>query len=138
MDRYQDAIALLSPITPDTPHFKAVRQLMATYQMENSVLEALADAQEMAKRGKLGQAIQVLKPIPKKSKRFGQAQKLIADYQRRLTIARRPKAVNKPINSSGSETGTDAQLKALDAQKKALNAQMKAVEAQQAALKGTK
>jgi hypothetical protein len=40
-DQYDEAIGLLRPITPDTPHFKDVRDLIDEFEIELDALERL-------------------------------------------------------------------------------------------------
>ena len=132
-DKYEEAIELLSPISPDTPHFRGVRQLMAEFRMELDALYCVRDAQKLAAAGKYSQAITTLKGVDAKSKRSALAKELSSKYRAALArqTARRSKpAAAKPVTSSNT-----AQLQALDAQKKALEAQKKAVEAQEQALR---
>jgi hypothetical protein len=134
-DKYDEAIELLSPISPDTPHFRGVRKLIAEFRMERDALFCVRDAQSLAASGKYSQAIETLRAVDPKSKRFGQAKELISKYRAALarrTVRRAP--ARKPSSPSGDANA--AQIKALEAQKKALDAQKKAVEAQEQALKG--
>lgn len=134
-DKYEEAIELLTPISPDTPHFRGVRQLIGEFRMELDALYCVRDAQKLAASGKYSQAIETLKAVDPKSKRFRLAKDLIAKY--RAAMARRtvrPRPVSKPATSSGSGDYA-AQFKALEAQRKALDAQKKAVEAQEQAIK---
>lgn len=131
-DKYDEAIELLMPVSPDTPHFRAVRQLIGEFRMERDALFCVRDAQKLAASGRYSQAIESLKGVDPKSKRFGLAKELMAKY--RAALARRTvrKTPSKPAVTSNADA---AQLKALDAQKKALDAQRKAVEAQEQAIK---
>lgn len=135
-DQYDQAIAILMPISPDTPHFKGVRELISQFQIEKQCLETVNKAKEEAKKGQYSQAIATLKDVDKRSKRFKEAQNLIASYKAQLAkIAARRKKPQTAKVSSGGTSSSNAQIKAIDAQRKALDAQMKALDAQEAALK---
>lgn len=133
-DKYEEAIELLSPISPDTPHFRGVRQLIGEFRMELDALYCVRDAQKLAASGKYSQAIETLKAVDPKSKRFRLAKDLMSKYRAMLArrTARPRPAQSKPSASSNANAD---QLKALEAQKKALDAQKKAVEAQEQAIK---
>ncbi len=132
-DKYDEAIELLMPISPDTPHFRGVRQLISDFRMERDALFCVRDAQKLAASGRYSQAIETLKAVDPKSKRFGLAKELIGKY--RGALARRQVRRAAPAAKPAAGDPNSAQLKALDAQKKALDAQKKAVEAQEQAIK---
>lgn len=79
-DKYEDALSLLRPITPDTPHFKDVRDLIDEMEMEEDAMERLNSAESKAKAGRLGEAIATAKGIPSKSKRYRQARAKIGSW----------------------------------------------------------
>jgi predicted Zn-dependent protease len=90
-DQYAEAINLLTPITPDTPHFKDVRDLIDEFAMEQDALERVNSAKAKAAKGRYSEAIATLKDVNKKSKRYKQAQGQIGFY--RLAMSRsKPKA----------------------------------------------
>lgn len=130
-DKYEDALKILMTITPETPHFKGARELIAEYQMEQDALELMAEAKASARAGRYSSAISQLRAINRKSKRAGAARQMIATLQRaggRHTAS----SVRKSTNVSNQ---ANDQLKALNAQKKALDAQRRAIEAQETAIK---
>jgi hypothetical protein len=131
-DKYEEALKLLMTISPDTPHFKGARELIAEYQMEQDAVDLMNQAKASVKSGKLRVAIQQLLSINPRSKRHVAARQMIATLQRAL--AGHPAAVRKTITTV-KNPATD-QLKALEAQKKALDAQKRAIEAQETAIKG--
>jgi hypothetical protein len=130
-DKYDDALNLLMAITPDTPHFKGARSLIAEFQMEQQAFDLVKAAQSNAKKGNIRQAIAQLRQVNPKSKRYPVAKSLIAS----LSGHSAPRLAKVKSTSSAAGGGSDEQLKALEAQKKALDAQKKAVDAQEAALK---
>jgi hypothetical protein len=136
-DQYDEAISTLLPVSPDTPHFKAVRALIDELQMEKEALQFVQQAEALAKKGSYSQAIRVLGGVSPKSKRHALAKQRIAAY--RAAMARPQKLTRiKPASSAASVTKSkdvNPQLNALEAQKKALEAQKKAIEAQEAELK---
>jgi hypothetical protein len=89
-DHYNDAIGLLTPITPDTPHFKDVRDLIDEFAMEQDALERINMAKAKAGKGHYSEAITTLRDVNKKSKRYRTAQGNIASY--RAAMARKPKS----------------------------------------------
>ena len=126
-DKYDEALSLLMTISPDTPHFKGARALIAEFQMELEAIDLIKEAQADARKGATRQAISLLKAVNLRSKRYGIARGLLAS----LTRPRLAK-VKTTVGAGG---GDSSQIKALEAQKKALDAQRKAIEAQEAALK---
>lgn len=136
-DQYGEAISTLQMVSPDSPHFKAVRSLIDEYRMEQDALQRVNEAKDLAAHGKYMQAINVLQGVSPKSKRHALAKQRIAAYRAALNSHRslaknKPAAPNQPnVKSSAA----DLRLKALESQKTALEAQKKAIEAQEAALK---
>lgn len=134
-DKYDDAIALLRPISPETPHFAGVRKLIADLQMEEQAYNLVNSAEARAKQGKFSEAIKLLRSVPKQSKRYALAKSKIQAYSQGHgpTLVRN----NSPKLTSSAAAGgnASAQVKALEAQKRALDAQRKAIDAQEAALK---
>ncbi|MBI4534190.1 MAG: hypothetical protein HY711_09635 [Candidatus Melainabacteria bacterium] len=137
-DKYDEAIAILLPISPDTPHFRAVRALIAEFQMEKKAFELLQQAQAASASGRYTQAIQILKEVDPKSKRHKLAQERIAYCRAQLARLARLAKNKQPASSGRSATGstTSAQLKAIEAQEKALNAQFEALKVQKSVLSG--
>lgn len=87
-DLYDDALSLLRPITPDTPHFKGVRALIVELEMEQDAFNRMTDAQARAKQGKLGEAINLAKDINIKSKRYKASRVKIASWRAQLAKRR--------------------------------------------------
>lgn len=83
-DKYADAIDLLQPITPDTTHFKDVRDLIDEFQMELDALNRVNAAQGKAAKGRYGEAIAILKDVSSKSKRYKRSRELTASYRAAL------------------------------------------------------
>ena len=77
----EEAIALLRPITPDTPHFKDVRDLIDEFEMELDALERLKASAAKASKGRYSEAIAILKDVSSKSKRSKLAKQKIASYR---------------------------------------------------------
>jgi hypothetical protein len=125
-DKYEQALDLLKQITPETPHFKGVRELIAEYQMEMDALDLMNQAKANVKVGKVASARAQLKAISRLSKRYRAAQQMLAALNRGA-----PPRVAK---SASAAPASNAQLKALQEQKKALQQQQRAIEAQEAAL----
>lgn len=98
-DKYEEAIALLSPISPETSHFKRVRELVDEFRMEEDTLEAMKNAQIKARQGRYSEAISMLKQVPKKSKRYKLAQEHTAIYRSRLGGSRPVKRVSRTDQS---------------------------------------
>jgi hypothetical protein len=94
-DQYNEAISLLTPITPDTPHFKDVRDLIDDFAMEQDALDRVNSATAKASKGHYGEAITTLKDVNKKSKRYKAAQGKMASYRAALT-KNRPAAKAQP------------------------------------------
>jgi hypothetical protein len=131
-DQYDEGIQLLMQVSPDTPHFKAVRSLIGELQMEKSALEAMQQAESQAKRGQYTAAIRTLTAVSPRSKRFKLAKQRTATYRAALA---RPRAVAKTRPAAAPVADNQGQLQALAAQKKALDAQRRAIEQQEAAIK---
>jgi hypothetical protein len=125
-DKYDEALDALRTITPETPHFKAVRGLIAEYQMEQDALDLMNQAKANVRAGKIKSAIAELRAINKQSKRYRAAIAMIGSLNRGATHVAR--------TAAPAARGNDPQLKALQEQKKALEQQRKAIEAQEAAL----
>lgn len=83
-DKYADAIDLLQPITPETTHFKDVRDLIDQFQMELDALNRVNGAQEKAAKGRYSEAIAILKDVNIKSKRYKLSRQRIAAYRAAL------------------------------------------------------
>jgi len=130
-EQYDEAIAQLAPITPDTTHFKAVRALMAEFQREKEALERIRQAEGLKKKGQYSPAIRVAGGIGPKSRYAPRARNLIAACK----AAMRALAARRPASAPTTGASTSAQLKALEAQEKALEQQRKALEQQKQALK---
>jgi hypothetical protein len=126
-DKYADALDILKAVGPETPHFKAVREMMAEFQMEQDALDLMREAKASVRAGKVRQAIAQLKAVNPKSKRYAPARQMIAQLSRSAGGSRTAKA------PAGGTSVND--LRALDQQKKALDAQKKAIEAQETAIK---
>lgn len=128
-DQYDPAIAELSTISPDTPHFRGVQALIGSYQMEKTASESIKKAKALAQKRRYGNALEVLAEVDHKSKRYKLAKELMSQYRASLSPRLgKVKQAHTPSNLS-------AQLQALNAQKKALDAQTKAIEVQEASLK---
>lgn len=136
-DQYDEAISTLLPVSPDTPHFKAVRALIDELQMEKEALQFVQQAEALARKGSYSQAIKVLTAVSPKSKRQPLAKQRIAAYRAAMSrphkLTRIKPAAHPAPQAKSSDA--DARLKSLEAQKKALEAQTKAIEAQEAELK---
>ncbi len=133
-DRYDEAMALLQPISPDTPHFRAVRSLIGMYAMEKEALRLVTDAEVLAKKGKYVQAIQQLTAVNAKSKRYALAKQRIVTY--RAALARLARIKSAAAHRTTAKPGApDLRLQALESQKRALEAQKKALEDQEAVIK---
>jgi len=124
-DKYNEALDLLKTITPETPHFKGARELIAEYQMEQDAIDLINEAKANVKAGRRPSALANLRAVNKLSKRYRAAQQMISV----LGGGRAPAGHSRPV-----ATGNSAQIKALQEQKKALEQQRRAIEAQEAAL----
>lgn len=80
-DKYDEAIELVHPISPETPHFQRVRTLLDQLVMEKQAKEAIAHAESLHKQGKNAAAVSVLRSVNKHSKRYRLAQQKIAQYR---------------------------------------------------------
>lgn len=136
-DQYDEAISTLLPISPDTPHFKAVRALIDDFQMEKEAFQFVKEAETLAKRHSYAQAIKLLSAVSPKSKRYQLAKQCIATYRAAMTPPRKLVKIKQPVlpQPAAKVSDADARLKSLEAQRKALEAQKKAIEAQEAELK---
>lgn len=83
-DKYDEAIASLRPVSPDTPHFKGVRQLIAEYEMEKQAIALCEAARQRAAQGRYSEAIKLLTTVDPKSKRTKLAKSRIATYRAKL------------------------------------------------------
>lgn len=125
-EEFDQAINALRLVTPDSPHFQNVRNLMDEFAMEKQAKENLAKAQALIKSGKSGQAIALLKAIPAKSRYKGRASALLAS----IGGGKKKPALAKNKKPSGTVSSSkQADLKALD---KALELEKKAIENAQA------
>lgn len=134
-DKYDEAISILSQISPDTPHFKAVRVRINEFQMEKQALEAVKKSEELAKHQQFTPAIKVLKDVNLKSKRYKLAQERISTYRAAIARLARLAKLKHAGPAKSSSGNVEKQVNALEAQKGALEAQKKAIDAQEAALK---
>ncbi|MCC6978425.1 MAG: hypothetical protein IT343_08890 [Candidatus Melainabacteria bacterium] len=82
-DKYDEASAILRPIGPESPRFRAVRDLMDEYAMEKEAMSFINTAKAKARAGAYGQAVIVLKQVNKHSKRYRNAMALMAQYRGR-------------------------------------------------------
>lgn len=80
-DKYDEATAILRPIGPESPRFRAVRDLMDEYAMEKEAIKFIGSAKAKAKAGAYGQAVLILKQVNKHSKRYRNAAALMAQYR---------------------------------------------------------
>lgn len=80
-DQYNEALAILRPITPDTAHFQEVRAFIGEIEMELDAYNRLKEGEARAKRGRYSEAINLLKDINPKSKRFKLSRSKIASYR---------------------------------------------------------
>ncbi len=125
-EEFDGAINALRLVTPDSPHFQNVRNLMEEFAMEKQAKDNLAKARALINSGKSGQAIALLKAIPAKSRYKGRASALLASIgggKKKPALAK-----NKKPQATAS-TGKQADLKALD---RALELEKKAIENAQA------
>jgi len=132
-DQFDEAVAGLLPITPDTPHFRAVRALIDELQMEKEALRLVKEAEALAAAKNYAQAIKALGAVDRKSKRYALARQRMAAYRAAMARPRSLTTIKRPAPAAGATT--QDQLRALEAQKQALEAQKKALEEQEAALK---
>jgi len=80
-DKYDEATAILRPIGPESPRFRAVRDLMDEYAMEKEAISFINTAKAKARAGAYSQAVIVLKQVNKHSKRYRNAMALSAQYR---------------------------------------------------------
>ncbi len=80
-DKYDEATAILRPIEPDSPRFRAVRDLMDEYAMEKEALRFISTAKAKARQGAYTQAVVALRQVNKRSKRYRNAVALMAQYR---------------------------------------------------------
>ncbi|MDR3612320.1 MAG: hypothetical protein P4L53_02065 [Candidatus Obscuribacterales bacterium] len=78
-DKYDDAIGLLSPITPDTAHFGRVQKMMQTLVMEQQSLKAYQSGLQKQKEKHYAQAIASYKQVSAQSKRIKLARQKVAE-----------------------------------------------------------
>jgi hypothetical protein len=78
-DKYDDAIALISPITPDTAHFAQVQKMMAAMVMEQQSLKAYQSGVEKQKDKHFAEAIAAFKQVSEQSKRKKLARQKVAE-----------------------------------------------------------
>lgn len=134
-DDYSQAIAILSEIGPDTPHFKAVLKRIADFQIEKEALLLINKAEIQVKHRQYLHAIRSLSDVNPKSKRYKLARQRIAEYKAILSHSHKLAKVKAATPAKTANSSVDTQVQALEAQKQALQAQQKAIEAQQNALK---
>ncbi len=129
-EQYDQAINSLRLVSPDSPHFKNVRDLMSEFAMEKDALAKLNEAQTQAKSGKYSSALATLKQIPSKSKYRKKADELTSSY-RAASGRGSGKVAKKPANKTTGKTATSgaADLHALN---KVLEIEKKAIEKTQA------
>lgn len=136
-DKYDEGMAILRVIGPDSPRFRAVRDLMDEYAMEMEAIDLVNSARARMKAGRYGDAASALKQVDKRSKRYSLAQRLLAQC-RVATGGQRKLVRNKPAAASTAKSSSAADaaaVRALEAQKRALQAQTRAIEAQQQAIR---
>jgi hypothetical protein len=78
-DKYDDAIGLLSPITPDTAHFARVQKMMQTLVMEQQSMKAYQSGVEKQKAAHYAAAIADYKQVGEQSKRKKMARQKVAE-----------------------------------------------------------
>ena len=83
-NQYAEAINQLTPITPDTAHFKDVRDLIDEFAMEQDAMDRLNSAAAKASKGHYSEAITALRDVNKRSKHYRAAQSKIASYRAAL------------------------------------------------------
>jgi len=104
-DQYGEALSLLAPITPDTPHFKDVRDLMDEFAMEQDALERMNSATAKASKGRYSEAISTLRDVNKKSKRYKASLGKIASYRAALARLRpQVKPMARPTKAEPKQT----------------------------------
>jgi hypothetical protein len=158
-DKYDDAIAVLSGVGPDTVHFKAVQKRLAQFQVEKRALESIQAAEAKAKTGHYTEAVASLKEVDPKSKRYKSAMQLAAKYRAeavQANIAKRkpvavkpsnahttssavaPQAINKPHQTTASTPSSLGGSNKIDAliqvEKQALQERKQQIEKEQQAL----
>ena len=159
-DKYDEAIAILSNIGPETVHYKAVQKRLAQFQIEKQALELIQSAESKAKAGRYAEAIASLKGVDAKSKRYKMAMQLIGRYRaqsqantqaRKAAIVKTPVSHTSASNASATDTnkpkaataapaasGADSSKSRLDAlievEKQALQEKKKEIEQEQQAL----
>ncbi|HEY9786965.1 MAG TPA: hypothetical protein V6D17_16355 [Candidatus Obscuribacterales bacterium] len=79
-DKYEEAMAILREVGPDSPRFRSVRDLMDEYALEIQAIQLVDRAKQRARQGNFASAVQILKQVSKKSKRYKLAQHLMAKY----------------------------------------------------------
>ena len=94
-DNYDEAIADLKEIGRDSVHFQAVQNSIAQFEMEKHALELIHSAEVKAKSGRYVQALEVLKEVDPKSKKYKYSRQLATKYRSLLEAARVRAASNK-------------------------------------------
>lgn len=77
-DKYEDALSLLEPITPDTPHFKQVEKIEQQFQIEKKALSLIEAGQDKQRSGHYLEAINLYRNVSAQSKRSKLAKEKIA------------------------------------------------------------
>jgi hypothetical protein len=91
-DNYDDAIALLEPITPDTPHFKQVQKLLEQFRIEKQAITLVGEGDAKKRASCYAEAISRYRRVSPLSKRDKLAKQRIAE----CTQALKHKAAAKP------------------------------------------
>ncbi len=141
-DKFDEAMSNLSVVTPDSPHFKQVRALMAQFAMEKQALASLNAADALAKKGNYAGAINSLKSVDKHSKRYKLAQEKISSYRAKSAPAvklAKTKVPGAPATAKHSEAqshtaSTPNTIEGIEGAKKVLQMQEQALEAKKSAL----
>lgn len=151
-DKYDEAVAVLGGLGPETVHFRAAQKRMAQFQMEKQAKELVQSAEAKAKAGRYTEAVALLKQVDSQSKRHKIAVQMAARYKGMLasssrktgTVKAQPgvpimtkTATNPPITGPG--IGADKSQSRLDAlievEKQSLIERKQQIEKEQAALR---
>ena len=131
-EEYDGAINALRLVTPESPHFDDVRDMMEEFDMERTALENIKAATAKAGTGQYSAAIAQVKQVSAKSRYKKRADQLAATWKakaggasKKLVKNKKPAAKPKTATAGNKQ----AELKALD---KVLNLEKKAIEDAQA------
>jgi hypothetical protein len=107
--KFDDALQLIEPITPDTPHFAQVQKLHEQLLADKQAVGFMQAGTEKEKAGRFAEALPIFRQVSPKSRLSKLAKQKVAECSAALTRKTAARAPSKsPTTTSAHKAGTTA------------------------------